>query len=226
MGDMEPIANILAELREKHPRLAQTMKPLKSSRSCRGTYDWLLPEELERHMAEIVRIEDKRELCKDCNGLCRQHTHGYYEVVSPISTGLFHCTMQMCEWERVRREQKRLNRLIQSCGIPPAYKEKTFDDYIVSEGAENAVKVAKWLVEYPDKGAMFYGANRDRQDASGGDSGAGEDAAGCFRGIFQCPRPPDGHTGQLRHGANGRDSALCPKNTLPCAGRFGSGADE
>ena len=69
--------------------------------------------------------------------------------------------MQMCEWESVRREQKRLNRLIQSCGIPPAYKGKTFDDYIVSEGAENAVKVAKWLVEYPeDKGAMFYGATR------------------------------------------------------------------
>ena len=158
MGGMEPIAGILEKLREKHPRLAQTMKPLKSSRSCRGTYDWLLSEELERHMAEIVRIEDKRELCKDCNGFCRQHTHGYYEAVSPTSTGLFHCTVQMCEWERVRREQKRLNRLVQSCGIPPAYKGKTFDDYIVSEGAENAVKVAKWLAEYQDKGAMFYGA--------------------------------------------------------------------
>ena len=109
-------------------------------------------------MAEIVRIEDKRELCRDCTGDCRQHTHGYYEVVSPTSTGLFHCTMQMCEWERVRREQKRLNRLVQSCGIPSAYKRKTFDDYIVSEGAEKAVEVAKWLVEYPDKGAMFYGA--------------------------------------------------------------------
>ena len=97
MRDMESIANILAELRDKHPRLAQTMKPLKSNRSCRGTYDWLLPEELERHMAEIVRIEDKWELCRDCTRDFRQDPKGYFEVVSPTSTGLFHCTMQMCE---------------------------------------------------------------------------------------------------------------------------------
>ena len=66
MESMEPIAGILEELREKNPRLAQTMKPSRSVRTCRGSYDWLLPEELERHMAEIVRIEDRQELCRDC----------------------------------------------------------------------------------------------------------------------------------------------------------------
>ena len=109
-------------------------------------------------MAEIVRIEDKRELCRDCTGDCRQNPKGYYEAVSPTSTGLFHCTMQMCDHERARQEQRRLSRLIQSCGIPPAYTGKTFEDYFVSEGAERAVKVARWLCEYQDKGALFYGA--------------------------------------------------------------------
>ena len=157
MGDMEPIAGILEELREKHPRLAQTMKPLKSSRSCRGTYDWLLPEELERHMAEIVRIEDKRELCRDCIGDCRQHTHGYYEVVSPTSTGLFHSVIVPCERERARQEQARLNRLIQSGGIPKAYAGKTLGDYITSEANRKVVEVAKWLIEYQERAYCFTG---------------------------------------------------------------------
>ncbi|MBO6202043.1 MAG: hypothetical protein J6O13_00805 [Selenomonas sp.] len=63
------------------------MKLSRSVRSCRGSYDWLLPEELERHMAEIVRIEDRRELCRDCTGDCRQNPKGYYDVVSPTLRG-------------------------------------------------------------------------------------------------------------------------------------------
>ena len=109
-------------------------------------------------MAEIVRIEDKRELCRDCIGDCRQHTHGYYEVVSPTSTGLFHSVIVPCERERARQEQARLNRLIQSGGIPKAYAGKTLEDYITSEANRKAVDVAKWLIEYQDKGALFYGA--------------------------------------------------------------------
>ena len=76
-----------------------------------------------------------------------------------ISSGRFHAHQGHCRrmmknmndvfaCEDTRREQKRLNRLIQSCGIPPAYRGKTFDDYIVSEGAERAVKVARWLCEF------------------------------------------------------------------------------
>ena len=79
-------------------------------------------------------------------------------VVSPTPTGLFHSAIQMCDHERARREQRRLSRLIHSCGLPPAYTGKTFGDYFVSEGAERAVKVARWLCEYQDKGALFYGA--------------------------------------------------------------------
>ena len=141
MGDMEPIANILAELREKHPRLAQTMKPSRSARTCRGSYDWLLPEELERHMAEIVRIEDRRELCRDCTGDCRQNPKGYYDVVNPTSSGLYYSVMVLCEHERARQEQARLNRLIQSGGIPKAYAGKTLEDYITSEANRKAVDV-------------------------------------------------------------------------------------
>ena len=138
--------------------MAQNWKPLNGSRTCRGSYDWLSPEELESHMAEILQIEDKQELCKDCDGVCRQGTDGFYLAVAPSPDGQFHSTMRECERYKAKKEQKRLNRLIQSCGIPPAYIGKSFDDYIVSEGAEDAVKVAKWLSEYQDKGAMFYGA--------------------------------------------------------------------
>ena len=157
MEGMEPIAGILEELREKHPRIAQTMKPSRNVRTCRGTYEWLSPEELERHMAEIVRIEDRRELCKDCTGDCRQNTKGYFEVVSPTSTGVFYSVMVPCECERARQKQARLNRLIQSGGIPKAYAGKTLEDYITSEANRKAVDVAKWLIEYQDKGALFYG---------------------------------------------------------------------
>ena len=134
------------------------MKPSRSARTCRGSYDWLLPEELERHMAEIVHIEDKRELCRDCTGDCRQNIKGYYDVVSPTSSGLYYSVMVLCEHERARQEQARLNRLIQSGGIPKAYAGKTLGDYITSEANRKAVEVAKWLIEYQDKGALFYGA--------------------------------------------------------------------
>ena len=107
-------------------------------------------------MAEIVDIEDRRELCRDCTGDCRQNTKGYYEVVSPSSTGLYHSVMVLCEHERSRREHARLNRLIQSGGIPKAYAGKTLVDYISSETNRKAVDVAKWLIEYQDKGALFY----------------------------------------------------------------------
>ena len=133
MEEMEPITEILARLMEKHPRLAHTLKPLNGNKTCWRSYDWLLPEELNRHMAEIVRIEDRRELCRDCMGDCRQNNKGYYDVVSPTSSGLFHCTMVLCEHERARQEQVRLNRLIQSGGIPKAYARKTLGDYITSE---------------------------------------------------------------------------------------------
>lgn len=134
------------------------MKPSRSVRTCRGSYDWLLPEELERHMAEIVRIEDRRELCRDCTGDCRQNPKGYYDVVNPTSSGLYYSVMVLCEHERARQEQARLNRLIQSGGIPKAYAGKTLEDYITSEANRKAVDVAKWLIEYQDKGALFYGA--------------------------------------------------------------------
>ena len=109
-------------------------------------------------MAKIVNIEDKRELCRNCDGNCRQNPKGYYEVVSPASTGLFYSVLVLCEHERARQEQARLSRLIQSGGIPKAYAGKTLGDYITSEANRKAVDVAKWVIEYQDKGALFYGA--------------------------------------------------------------------
>lgn len=103
-------------------------------------------------------IEDRRELCRDCTGDCRQNTKGYYEVVSPTSAGLFHSAMVLCEREQARQEQAWLNRLLQSGGIPKAYAGKTLGDYITSEANRKAVEVAKWLIAYQDKGALLYGA--------------------------------------------------------------------
>ena len=158
MEEMEQATGILASLREKYPRLVQTMKPSRSNRNCRGTYEGLSPQELQDHMAEIVGIEEKRELCRDCTGDCRQNPKGYFEEVSPTPTGRFHSILVLCEREKTRLEQARLNRLLQSGGIPKAYRGKTLGDYITSEANRKAVDVAKWLVEYQDKGALFYGA--------------------------------------------------------------------
>ena len=89
--------------------MAQNWKPLNGSRTCRGSYDWLSPGELESHMAEILHIEDKQELCKDCDGVCRQGTDGFYLAVTPSPDGQFHSTMRECKRYRAKKEQKRLN---------------------------------------------------------------------------------------------------------------------
>ena len=148
MEGMEPIAEILAKLKEKHPRLVQNLKHLSGNRTCRGNYDWISSEELELHMAEIVRIEDKQELCRDCDGNCQQGTNGFYLAVMPSNKGELYSAFLECEKHKTAKEQNRLNSLIQSSGIPPAYRGKTFDDYIVSDGVRDAVKMAKWLCEY------------------------------------------------------------------------------
>ena len=109
-------------------------------------------------MADIVGIEDKQELCRECDGTCRQDTTGFFPVVNPSPAGRFYCALQMCRREEAKREQARLERIVQSSGIPRAYAEKTLADYIVTEGNRKAVEVAKWLIEYQDKGALLYGA--------------------------------------------------------------------
>ena len=186
-------------------------------------------------MAEIVRIEDRQELCRDCNGECRQDTEGFFMVVSPTATGSFCCAMQMCRKEQAKREQARLGRIIRSSGIPRAYADKTLADYIVTEENKNAVEVAKWLMEHESKGAFLYGATGTgktllttrmdalvRGEAHGcaaflpvGNRGDGEDAARCDGSFCQRPRPSDGHTGQLRHGQDSGDSAFSPTGFLP-----------
>ena len=60
-------------------------------------------------MAEILHIEDKQELCKDCDGVCRQGTDGFYLAVTPSPDGQFHSTMRECKRYRAKKEQKRLN---------------------------------------------------------------------------------------------------------------------
>ncbi len=158
METTEPLTNILARLRSKFPPMLPNTKPLNSGRSCRGTYDWLPREELERHMTDIVEIEEKQKLCRECDGTCKQDTEGFFPVVSETATGYFSYTLQMCRKEEAKREQRRLERIIQSSCIPNLYSGKTLEDYIVTDANRKAVSMAKWLIRHQSMGALFYGA--------------------------------------------------------------------
>lgn len=104
MGEMEPFADVLTRLRSKFPLLPQTAKPLSDGRTCRGSYNWLPQEEMERHMTDIVAIEDKQDLCGGCDGTCRQDTTRFFPTVGRTSTGLFSYALQMCRREEAKRE--------------------------------------------------------------------------------------------------------------------------
>lgn len=127
-------------------------------KSIRGKYN-LSPEALEQYQEAILRVEEAQGRCRNCRGKCWQE--GSLKGVIPVLTiagDRVTEAVEICKWERQRREQARINRLVQSARVPMAYAQDTFQDYCLTPENTAAVKAAQWIIgDESGKGLFLYG---------------------------------------------------------------------
>lgn len=159
-GTLETVINRIAEnARLKgYESSKKTCDGQTSIKSVRGTYN-LLPEELEAHKNEIIRIEAEREKCANCKGIC--HHAGSAKGMTPVVThegGYFHSGVTICKWEKMHRKQVRTERLFRLARIPRAYAKDRWEDYTITKDNERALAAAKWATTEDNTDGLFiYG---------------------------------------------------------------------
>jgi DNA replication protein DnaC len=109
---------------------------------------------------EIICAEKELEPCATCTGFpCSKKSNKNFTVEINVfaSEPLVDIRYRPCEFETQRRFKAKVEKLKGLSRIPAEYIGKTFEDYTVDLNNFTAVKVAKKLVEMPDKGAYFFG---------------------------------------------------------------------
>lgn len=108
----------------------------------------------------IIRIEAEQDICRGCQGECRKaYAKGFIPVL--IENGDNLCeSMRMCQHERRRREQAKINRLFKSARVPRIYENDSFDDYKITPDNKDAVAAAKWLINDDSGRGLFMHGNK------------------------------------------------------------------
>lgn len=65
--------------------------------------------------------------------------------------------VRICRYEKNRRQQEKIDRLMRSAKVPAAYAADTFADYNLTDENEAAVKAAKWVISQNDRGIFIEG---------------------------------------------------------------------
>lgn len=111
-----------------------------------------------RDVIKILDVEAEITKCRNCEGLpCKKEMFDHQNETPTVTfdkeKNKVVSRYQLCHYEKMRRFNKKFG----LAKIPPEYLGKTFEDYQVDANNTQAVKVAKKLIEIPDKGAFFYG---------------------------------------------------------------------
>lgn len=120
-----------------------------------GTFD---NKKIKSNLWFIRRAENEIAECNGCTGYCQKASNkGYYPTIkfNGQTFDIFNCA---CAFEKDRKFQAKLKKMQGLSKIPPEYANCTLADYQIDDDNSYAVKVAKALVEHPDKGAFFFGS--------------------------------------------------------------------
>lgn len=130
-------------------------------KSIRGKYN-LREEEVERNLEKIIEIEEEQKKCKACKGLefCPHSDKGYFRmIINQEAFGVenyFYVGACACRYERHRREQAYIAKLLASSGVPCIYKNISFDDYKETEENRKAIEAAKWIVNDESHASVYF----------------------------------------------------------------------
>ena len=82
---------------------------------------------------------------------------GMVPVIAP-ENGRFYTAMRMCRWEKLRRENRKKERLFSRARVPFAYSRDNFDTYQVTPDNTAAVQAARWSLQAGNRRGLFlYG---------------------------------------------------------------------
>lgn len=136
-------------------------------KSIRGKYTNLHEDVVKEHWLEILDVEAEQEKCRACKGLeyCNHRTKGYFKFINNDDEMFHYCnnyyrvTDYPCRYERQRRQQAHIKRLLESSGVPRIYKEISFDEYKETDENRKAIEAAHWIVnDDKDSSVYFYGS--------------------------------------------------------------------
>lgn len=109
---------------------------------------------------DIERVRKEQELCRNCrDGKCRQPVPEMVHIFTGYR-GYPYFPLTPCPKVKMLQRKKLYEEQKAAAGIPDMYQGKGFDDYQVSEGNQQAVRMAQELVRGKDveKGMYIYGS--------------------------------------------------------------------
>lgn len=134
-------------------------------KSILGRHKNLTEEEVKEHLLEILEIEEEQEKCKSCTGMheCKQNeaSKGFFRCIDDdfFPPGMFNVCRAACRFERQRQEQARINRLLESSGVPRIYEKISFDEYKETRDNRKAIEAAHWIInDDTDASVYLYGS--------------------------------------------------------------------
>lgn len=153
---MDGLSEVLTRLKSRQQTDTQISTQPTETRSIRGTYN-LTERELELNREKIIDVEKAQDVCRGCDGRkCRQTTRGMVPVIDDYG-GRAYEGVRICRYEKNRRQQEKIDRLMRSAKVPAAYAADTFADYNLTDENEAAVKAAKWVISQNDRGIFIEG---------------------------------------------------------------------
>lgn len=105
---------------------------------------------------EKQRIDRDRRLCENCDGKCKQSLE-YHKPWYSVKHGMLYTGQEKCEYGLEADKVNKRKKLFRFSRIPVEFEEAVIEDVKVMSGNSSAVRVAKWLMDEPSKGAFFYG---------------------------------------------------------------------
>lgn len=113
---------------------------------------------MELRKADIARVEAAQDKCRGCDGkICKQDPRGMVPVITP-DQGRYYEAYRMCKWERMKREQKKVQRLFSAAKVPRVYEGLGWGDYEATDDNQEAVAAVKYIMQPGEKKGLFiYG---------------------------------------------------------------------
>lgn len=100
-------------------------------------------------------MKEKQAPCRICDGVhCGQPVRGFYPLYHKDEFGGEHEAMQMCRFEKARRAQEKIDRLMKGSCLPPYLADKTWPDF---EAKGASLDAARRMAQVVGEGTVSNG---------------------------------------------------------------------
>lgn len=108
------------------------------------------------NFGSLDRINNDRQRCAKCQGRESCEIDGYFTSPEIMPYGLS-TRLQQCDKDYQFNKQKRINELLKSSRLPDLFRKKTFENFVVSPGTNDAFLKAQTVAAEGEKGIVLAG---------------------------------------------------------------------